>query len=373
MPVTAVGPAFVAVTFMPAFRTAPAWGAAPGVALASVCPQKSPGCDKIPLSFSEAGTPAVNAIVARHLSKSYKSLGKSARRSLDNLDLEVGEGEVFGFLGRNGAGKTTSIKILCGLLKPSAGEAEIFGRNIRSREARAALGYLPEQPYFYEYLTPRETIEFYGRLRGLQAAERQRQWERLAALLDLGNIADQRIKSFSKGMRQRLGFAVALVGDPPLLILDEPMSGLDPVGRRSIRELILRCREEGKTIFFSSHVLSDVEMVCDRVGILVQGRLTRHGRIQDLTGGHVDQVETIVRNVPGPLLDDLRAAAVSHRTIEDKELLLMPDYQAANAAVMRVLGEGGQVVSLSAIKVRLEDYFMQEQARHEAHTSGSVS
>jgi ABC-2 type transport system ATP-binding protein len=307
----------------------------------------------------------VTAIVTRHLSKTYKGLGKGGKRSLDDLDLEIGAGEVFGFLGRNGAGKTTTIKILCGLLKASSGEAEIFGKDVRSREARAAIGYLPEQPYFYEYLTPRETIEFYGRLRGLSAPERESTWDRLSTVLDLRNIAGQRIKSFSKGMRQRVGFAVALVGDPPLLILDEPMSGLDPVGRRNTRELILRCREEGKTIFFSSHVLSDVELICDRIGILVQGKLTRYGRIDELLGGHVDQMELVARGAPAALAETLSSSALQHHRLEELDIFVLKDAEAANTAIRLLQAAGAEAVSLNPIKVRLEDYFMQEQARHE--------
>ena len=205
----------------------------------------------------------MSAISTQNLTKVYRSLGRSAQRSLDSLNLGVGENEVYGFLGRNGAGKTTTIKILCSLLKPTAGEALIFGEKARSRKARRLVGYLPENPYFYEYLTPRETLDFYGRLEGLSAAERAAEWRKLSELLDLGEIAHQRIRGFSKGMRQRLGFAVALVGDPPLLILDEPMSGLDPLGRRHVRELILRLRDEKKTLFFSSHVLGDVQQICE--------------------------------------------------------------------------------------------------------------
>ncbi|HRZ17266.1 MAG TPA: ABC transporter ATP-binding protein, partial [Candidatus Hydrogenedentes bacterium] len=167
----------------------------------------------------------MDAVTTAGLSKTYHQLGRGAVHSVRDLDLVVGGNEIYGFLGRNGAGKTTTIKMLCGLVQPTAGEARLFGKPARDPAARAALGYLPEQPYFYEYLTPRETVRFYGRLRGMDDAAIAALWDRAADLLDLGGVADRRIRGFSKGMRQRVGFAVALVGDPPLLVLDEPMSG----------------------------------------------------------------------------------------------------------------------------------------------------
>lgn len=308
----------------------------------------------------------MQAITTRNLSKTFRGLGTGTIRSLDDLNLDVGQGEVFGFLGRNGAGKTTTIKLLCSLLKPTTGTAEIFGEDVRNRHARRLLGYLPEQPYFYEYLTPRETIEFYGKLRGLSPKQQREQWEVLSERLELKEIANRRIKTFSKGMRQRIGFAVALVGDPPLLILDEPMSGLDPVGRRNIRELMLLCREEKKTLFFSSHVLADVELICDRIGILVNGRLTQQGRLEDLLGGHVDQMELVVAGLPEAALPGVLALAEKHRRLEGTVIFTMRNRETANAAIRRVQAAGGEVIELAAIKVRLEDYFMREQARHEA-------
>lgn len=303
----------------------------------------------------------MDAIVTEGLSKTYRALGRAPVRSLDPLDLRIGEREVFGFLGRNGAGKTTTIKMLCGLVRPTAGTARIFGHGIRAREARKCIGYLPEQPYFYEYLTPRETIDFYGRLQGLHRTARAAVWEKLAELLDLHAIADRRIKGFSKGMRQRLGFAVALVGDPPLLILDEPMSGLDPLGRRQIRELILRLRDEKKTIFFSSHVLGDVEQICDRVGILVQGKLTQEGRIDALLRKQASQVEVVARNVPAETANALATRAESHRALEEQDLFVFSNEDEANQAVRALLGAGGTLVSAQPIRETLEDYFMRHQ------------
>lgn len=309
----------------------------------------------------------MHAIETVALTKRYQGIerGLGARRapSLDGLTLTVAEHEVFGFLGRNGAGKTTTIKMLTGLLRPSAGEARIFGESIRTRQARRLIGYLPEQPYYYEYLTPRETLDFYGQLQGLGAAERAREWARLADLLDLHEIAGQRIKGFSKGMRQRVGFAVALVGDPPLLILDEPMSGLDPVGRRMIRQLILRCRDEKKTVFFSSHVLSDVEQICDRAGILVRGKLVRHGRIDELRGEATARVETAVRGLSPASARGIAAEAEAHRAADGLDIFTWPDEAAANAGVRRILAEGGALAEFIPLRETLEDYFMREQER----------
>ncbi|MBX7256954.1 MAG: ABC transporter ATP-binding protein [Candidatus Hydrogenedentes bacterium] len=304
----------------------------------------------------------MDAIVASDLTKRYKGhVGRSKAPSLDGLHLTVRENEVFGFLGRNGAGKTTTIKLICSLIRPTRGEALVFGKNARKREARAFIGYLPENPYFYEYLTPRETIEFYGRLHGLDAPARAREWKKLEDVLELGPIADQRVRGFSKGMRQRLGFAVAMVGNPPLLILDEPMSGLDPLGRRSIRELILRLRDEKKTIFFSSHVLGDVEQICDRVGILVSGRLTSQGRINELLTQRVKLVEVVVSGLNEEGIRAVSARAESVRQSESGHHFVVRDLDAANEAVRVAHQHGASLVDFSPVKESLEDYFMRVQ------------
>ncbi len=303
----------------------------------------------------------MEAIATHDLSKIYKGIGKSTVKSLDQLNLTVGEHEVFGFLGRNGAGKTTTIKILCSLLKASTGEAQVFGENVRSRAARRLIGYLPEQPYFYEYLTPKETIDFYGRLQGLDSATRKREWDKLAALLDLGDIADRHIKGFSKGMRQRVGFAVALVGDPPLLILDEPMSGLDPIGRRQIRELMVYLREQKKTLFFSSHVLSDVEQVCDRVGILVKGKLVRTGRIDMLLSAQQTEVEVVATGLEDATCKALAGRAVRSHVLEEHVYFVLDSPETANGLVRDIHKFGGKLVEYTPLKETLEEYFMREQ------------
>ncbi len=306
------------------------------------------------------------AIVTKALSKTYKVVGKSAVRSLQGLDLEVAENEVFGFVGRNGAGKTTAIKLLCGLIHATSGAAALFGEDIRLREARRLVGCMPEQPYFYEYLTPRETLTFYGRLRGLSAAQRQAQWDRVAGLLELEDIADRRIRGFSKGMRQRVGFAVAMVGDPPLLILDEPMSGLDPIGRRMIRETILRLRDEGKTIFFSSHVLSDVEELCDRVGMLVEGRLVHHGRVDDLPGRLMKEVDVLAEGLDEAAAALLAGRCAGHRCIDQAHRFRVTSLEEANTLAGDILASGGRIRELQPVRESLEDFFARVQEKEAA-------
>lgn len=302
------------------------------------------------------------AIETEGLTKAYRTqLGRRAAPSLVDLSLTVGENEIFGFLGKNGAGKTTTIKLLCGLIRPTRGQARIFGIDVRQRAARQLFGYLPENPYFYEYLTPKETLDFYGRLEGLSAGERAREWDLLSELLDLRAIRDQRVREFSKGMRQRLGFAVAMVGDPPLLILDEPMSGLDPLGRRMIRELILRLRDEKKTIFFSSHVLGDVEQICDRVGILSRGRLVVEGRIDELLKRQILGVEVIANTIADEAALRIAGRALKHRTSEAGHHFYFPDVERANEAVREIQRIGGALIEFSPVTESLEDYFMRNQ------------
>lgn len=297
----------------------------------------------------------MSAITARSLTKLYaRQLGKKSVPSLDGLELEVAENEVFGFIGRNGAGKTTTIKLICGLILPTEGTVEIMGRNAREPEARRVIGYLPENPYFYEYLTPVETLDFYGQLHGIDSTGRRREWDKLSELLELREIARQRIREFSKGMRQRLAFAVALVGDPPILVLDEPMSGLDPMGRRATRELMLHLRDEKKTIFFSSHVLSDVEQVCDRVGILVKGRLSACGRFDELLAQRIRYVEVIAE---APIRIDTPPVSTSKAGVH----FHAPDLNAANELVRRIQAAGGRLVEFNPVSESLEEYFVQRQ------------
>lgn len=223
------------------------------------------------------------AIEVEGLTKTYvKGFRRKKVAALKGIKLEVQAGEAFGFLGPNGAGKTTAIRILMGLISATEGTAKIFGHPIPSREARSRLGFLPEAPYFYDYLSVTELLDFTGRLFGMSAAERKKRGDELIELVDLKHARTSPIKSYSKGMMQRAGIAQALMNDPDLVVFDEPMSGLDPIGRKAVRDIILSLRDAGKTVFFSSHILSDVESVADRIAIIVRGQIHDVGRLRDI-------------------------------------------------------------------------------------------
>jgi len=253
----------------------------------------------------------MQAIHTEKLTKDYRvGFWGKRLRVLCGLNLTVATGEIFGYLGPNGAGKSTTIKLLLGLVQPTSGSAQLLGSPTTDVRVRGRIGYLPENPSLYEHLTGREFLEYMGRLLGLVRAERLRQEQALLSEVGLAGVANRQIRKYSKGMVQRLGIAQALLGDPELLILDEPMSGLDPIGRKEVRDLILRQKTQGRTVFFSSHILSDIEMVCDRVGILVGGRLVKSGTITDLLGEKVESIEVTATNVSEPVLKALEALAL---------------------------------------------------------------
>lgn len=208
------------------------------------------------------------------ISKEFKEgLGAKRVKALDNLDLEVRKGEVFGFLGPNGAGKSTAIKILLNLIYPDKGRATIMGKDVRDRETRRHVGYLPENPYFYDYLTAEELLWFGGRVSGLPPSSIKARTDELLTKFNLTAARKRKLRTYSKGMVQRVGLALALVHEPEVAILDEPMSGLDPIGRKMVGDLIMELKAQGKTVFFSSHILTDIERFCDRVGIIIGGKL----------------------------------------------------------------------------------------------------
>src|SRR5579871_3503167 len=237
----------------------------------------------------------------RDLRVEYRAqgLGQTGKVAVDGLNLTVGNGEVFGFLGPNGAGKTTTMNVLLGFVAASGGSASLFGVDVRKPIARQVIGYLPELTYYYKFLTAEELLRFYAKVFNLPRAEADRRIEELIKLVELEPARKRLIKTYSKGMQQRVGLAQALINDPDLLILDEPTSGLDPIGRMKVREIIQRLKNKGRTVFFSSHELGEVETVCDRVAILHQGRLKVEGRVQDLTQKYQCNLEQVFLQVIG--------------------------------------------------------------------------
>ena len=296
------------------------------------------------------------------LTKEFR-LGLSRRRSVAvrGLDLDVEQGEIFGFLGPNGAGKTTTIKILMGLIYPTGGTAWLLDREIGDVAIKSQIGFLPESPYFYEYLTGEEFLKFYGQLFGLGGLTLSKKIDQLLEMVKLTEARGLPLRKFSKGMLQRIGLAQALINDPKLVILDEPMSGLDPIGRRDVRDIILHLRDEGKTVFFSTHILPDVEMICDRVGILVKGRLQAVGGVQELVGASaVTSVEILVDGLPAAGVHEAeRLGGVVVRR-GNHVLITVGGEDGVPALLEMVNRHKGRMVSLVPHKRSLEDLFLKE-------------
>lgn len=281
--------------------------------------------------------------------------------ALEGLDLEVRQGEVFGFLGPNGAGKTTTLKILMGLIYPTGGQAWLFGKPIGDRDSKARLGFLPESPYFYDYLTGAEFLRFYADLFGLSGPIVNRRIGELLELVGMTHARDLQLRKFSKGMLQRIGIAQALINDPELVVLDEPMSGLDPIGRKEIRDLILRLKEEGKTIFFSSHILHDAEMLCDRVSILVKGRLVAMGRVSDLIGAaSTHSIEVLVEGLGSEGMAQVKPFTEKVTVTGDRALLTLKGQQSVSEVLERIRTAKAKLISLTPQNSSLEDLFMRE-------------
>lgn len=300
----------------------------------------------------------ISAIRAEGVTKEFRS-GFLLRRvgAVRGLSFNVEEGAIFGFVGPNGAGKTTTIKMLVGLISPTTGRVLLFGRPPADPESRQSVGFLPEGPYFYDHLTGREFLSFTGRLFDLSGRELEQRVSHLLDRVGVASAADRRLRTYSKGMLQRIGIAQALVNDPRLLILDEPMSGLDPVGRREIRDLLLELKAEGKTIFFSTHILPDVEKICDRVGIIVEGRLKSEGRLEDLLKPKIRAYEVVLRGISPSELQDW---GLSSRTVLRGEELFVDLEEEANlsALLRKVLESGGRVVAVTPKKETLEDLLL---------------
>jgi len=280
-------------------------------------------------------------------------------RALDALSFEIPPGGVFGLLGPNGAGKTTTLKLITDLLRPTSGRAEVLGRPAGDVDARRRLGFLPEHPTFYDHLTAEELLAYFGGLFGYTGEDRRRRVTRVLDLVGLDEARKRPIRQYSKGMVQRVGLAQALINDPELVILDEPMSGLDPLGRREVREIILALRDEGRTVLFSSHILSDAEMLCSRVGILSKGQLVASGSVNDLTASGGRGWEIVVGDLPAAAAERIGRRARRLTRIADGRYTvdLAPDVR-PEPVIAELAAAGATLVSVTPLRTTLEDVFV---------------
>ena len=301
------------------------------------------------------------AIRAEGLTKDYRAgFWRRRVRVLHELGLEVQAGEVFGFLGPNGAGKTTTLKLLTGLIHPTTGSATVLGEPAGSVRVKARIGFLPENPSFYDYLTGAEYLDYCGALAGLPRTVRR---DRLGALLGRVGLSAQgalQLRKYSKGMLQRIGLAQALINDPAVIFLDEPMSGLDPIGRKEVRDLLLRLRGEGRTVFFSTHIIPDVEVVCDRVGIILAGRLAAVGRVEELLASPFEQIEVTTSGLSPDAASALAAWSVVPPVRSGDRILLAVKGEEDLGQVLRaILHAGGRVHSVVPHRRTLEEVFLE--------------
>jgi ABC-2 type transport system ATP-binding protein len=296
-----------------------------------------------------------------NLTKDYETgfARKRKTRALDGLSLTVEPGQIFGFLGANGAGKTTTLKLLMRLIFPTGGTARILGRNISDISMHARIGYLPEAPYFYDYLTAREFLNYCGQLFGLDRATRKSRTENLLNRVNLEkNIWDRQLRKFSKGMLQRVGLAQAIVNDPEIVFLDEPMSGLDPVGRREVRDLIAALRDEGKTVFMCSHILSDIEVLCDSVAILKGGRLAHAGSLDELRAVESSLIEIIVTDADAEALKKSLSIDADVTTTPSGLRIQITNEKEVDVVLAALRSVNGKLVSVQPVRQSLEELFM---------------
>jgi ABC-2 type transport system ATP-binding protein len=290
--------------------------------------------------------------------KTFKSgLFQRAQEILKGLSFKVYPGEIYGLIGPNGAGKTTTFKSIIGLIFPDEGGIKLFGRHHVQSSAKARIGFLPENPYFYDYLTAKEFLSYHAHLFGMKGHQRNKRIQELIALVGLNAKSGVQLRKYSKGMLQRIGLAQALLNDPDFILLDEPMSGLDPVGRREFRDIILDQKKRGKTILFSSHILSDAEMLCDWVGILVNGKIVKTGRVSDLVSRKVKYYEIACSDVSP---EDIPAPnrIISHKG--SHLLVQVPEEQDLRRLLSLIKRSGGRLVSLIPHRKSLEDEFIEE-------------
>jgi ABC-2 type transport system ATP-binding protein len=296
-----------------------------------------------------------SAIEIENLTKEYPFgfLHLRKKTSLEGLNMQVETGEVFGFIGPNGAGKSTTIKLLMGLIFPTAGTARILGKPLGDVEMHQDVGYLPEQPYFYDYLTAAELLDYFARFHDLTAADRKERVEGMLKKVGLETARKIQLRKYSKGMLQRVGLAQAILHDPKLVILDEPMSGLDPVGRREVRDIILELKRDGKTVMFSTHILSDAEMLCDRVGVIVGGKLRGVGAPGQLVDMKTQGMEVLFE-LRGPS----NAPLLSKSTKTGDCYRLQVAEEDLYAAIEQLRAAGARINSVTQVKATLEEFFM---------------
>jgi len=308
----------------------------------------------------------MHAIIVDQLTKTFKPNWpwKPSATVLRGLSFSVGQGEIVGFLGPNGAGKTTTMKILIGLIRPTSGYAELLGSPAGDVDTHRRIGYLPESPYFYDYLTAEEFLRFYGRLAGMSGESLSSRVTLLLEMVGLIEARTKQLRKFSKGMLQRIGLAQALIHDPELVLLDEPMSGLDPIGRKEVRDLILQLRDQGKTVLFSSHIIPDVEMICDRVAVVVKGELLAAGRVEDLVGhGRTRSVEVVCDGFPEHAAAAWQSAAAKIVRRGSQCLIVLPDTVMIDRVLADIRTHGARLISVTPQKGSLEELFTTPRSR----------
>ena len=293
---------------------------------------------------------------------------KRPKRALQPLHISVEDGEIFGFLGPNGAGKTTTLKMLMGLVFPTAGTARILGKEWTDPEVKAQIGFLPEQPYFYDYLTAHELLDYYGHLSGVPAKNRKLRVEEVLQRVGLTDIKGMQLRKFSKGMLQRVGIAQAILHKPKLVFFDEPMSGLDPLGRREVRDLMLQLQTDGTTVFFSTHILSDAETLCDRVAIIHKGELRGVGAVEELTKSVQGKVEVVWQGTQVPA--SMKALGAECHVTGETVRAVIPESQ-QDAAIDALRRERLRLIAITPLRSSLESYFV-EKLQHSQTTAGTT-
>jgi ABC-2 type transport system ATP-binding protein len=300
-------------------------------------------------------------------------LGLRAKRVLHGVSFAVREGEIYGFVGPNGAGKTTTLKVLMGLIRPTSGNATILDCDVTETGFREHIGFLPENPYFYPFLTAEEILRFYARLSGVGGRDRDRRVHALIELVGLGHASRERLSTYSKGMLQRVGIAQALIHDPRVVFLDEPMSGLDPIGRKDIRDIILRLKNEGKTVFMNTHILNDVEMICDRVAIIVKGRIRHEGPIREFLNEEAMRSDIVLAHLAPEVAEQLGAKFSARvQTVGEQVEVQVMDGQVRDL-LKSALEAGAEVLSLSPNRISLEKVFLEAVEQGEQADGSSAA